>query len=584
MPGNTGLSPRARILIAPNRAEFLPLAESPKPWQVMLLALITVTALATVKFRSDEFRRPLGEDELITLRVYTGAGANGDGTPRDLSRHGPLRNLRPLSPSELAIGFYASFGRWAEPNNHVVHSAAVNLMIGRIQPIEAAVRLPALIAAMVFALALAWLCVVCGRGWGAPVAAALAMVWPYVSWYSMESRGYALMMLFCVLFVLAARWLLARPGSVLAGAALTAVSALTVMNLVNLSADWIAPGFLLIFLFPRWIQPDIDDIKAVRKSLVAVGLATAAILGVFLMDRLPFLVSAMNQYGVPYSGTSGYVVRWREVLDYLFPAPLWVGVGIVGMLGALFAARTPGGRGPIAVGSAAIFASATHFAAAGKFPYLRNCGYLLLPILFGVAATADLGIRTVPSTRMRWLTMVLLAGAIALFEQIQSPANPDPQYAAFAQTFSETPVDGTPGRVILERGVSKSLDLYFPQSWESIELPFPMAGPVDLIRVTKTGDEYTLKRQRYTISDTGPADWVVWHPPFAVTAVAPDAVLAELKRAGANSVVPYHSRYQAKLSILSRVTVILVEGTDEAALRAVADKDGGALVRMCPAP
>ena len=71
--------------------------------------------------------------------------------------------------------------------------------------------LPGTIAGMAFALALGWLCVITGRGWGAPVAAALAMVWPYVSWYSMESRGYALMMLFCVLFVLAARWLLARP-------------------------------------------------------------------------------------------------------------------------------------------------------------------------------------------------------------------------------------------------------------------------------------------------------------------------------------------------------------------------------------
>jgi len=83
------------------------MSDSPKSWKVMLLALSAVVLVGVVKFRSDEFRRPLGEDELITLRVYTGAGANRDGTPRDLSRHEQLQNLRPLTPSELAIGTYA---------------------------------------------------------------------------------------------------------------------------------------------------------------------------------------------------------------------------------------------------------------------------------------------------------------------------------------------------------------------------------------------------------------------------------------------------------------------------------------------
>ena len=556
------------------------MAESPKPWHVMLLAMIAVIALGVLKFRSDEFHRPLGEDELITLRVYTGAGANGDGTPRDLSRREQLQVLRPLSPSELAIGAYASLGRWSEPNNHVVHSAAVNLFIGRIQPIEAAVRLPALLAAMAFALALAWLCIVCGRGWGAPVAATLAMVWPYVSWYSMESRGYALMMLLCVLFVLAARWLLARPGSILAGASLTAVSALTVMNIVNLSADWIAPGFLLIFLFPRWIQPDIADINAVRKSLVIVGSATAAILGVFVMDRLPFLVSAMNQYGVPYSGTSGYAEQVRDAERYLFPKALWNSLNFLCLVGTFAAAYFRATRGLVAIGFASLVASAAHFAVAGKFPYLRNFGYLLVPILFGFAVLADLAVRSVPGLVWRWVGTATVTVMIATIEQVVPVENPDPNYAAFAQTFSETPVDGSPGRVILERGVTKSLDLYFPMNWELIETPFPTTGSVDLIRVTKTGDEYSIQKLRYTIAETGPAAWVVWHPPFAVTAVSPDAVLAELKRAGVKSAVPYHSRYQAKLSILSRVTVILVEGSDEAVLRAIAEKHSGTIVRL----
>ena len=570
MPYNTAFVLRSSSIVT----------DFPKPWKVMLLALIAVVFVGAVKFRSDDFHRPLGEDELITLRVYTGAGTNGDGTPRDLSRREQLQNLLPLSPTELALGAYASLGRWAEPNNHVVHSAAVNPFIGRIQPIETAVRLPALLAAMAFALALAWLCVVTGRGWGAPVAAALAMVWPYVSWYSMESRGYALMMLLCVLFVLAARWLLARPGSILAGASLTAVSALTVMNLVNLSADWIAPGFLLIFLFPRWIQPDIADIKAVRKSLVIVGLATAAILGVFLMDRLPYLVSAMNQYGVPYSGAAGYAAQVVDAEEYLFPTMMWKCSGIAGLIGAIAAAYHRASRGLVALGFGSLVASAIHFAVAGKFPYLRNFGYLLVPMLFGFAVLADFAIGRLPRVTWRWIALVSLTRFITAIVQVELTANPDPNYAHFTQTMSEVTVDGTPGRVIVERGVMKSLDLYFPQTWEPVETPFPTTGTVDLIRVTKTGDEYSFQQQRFNISDTGPAAWVVWHPPFAVTAVSPDAVLTELKQAGAMTAIPYHSRYQAKLSILSRVTVILAEGSDEDALRAIAAKHGGAVVRL----
>ena len=560
------------------------MSDSPKSWKVMLLALSAVVLVGVVKFRSDEFRRPLGEDELITLRVYTGAGANRDGTPRDLSRHEQLQNLRPLTPSELAIGTYASLGRWAEPNNHVVHSATANLFIGRIQPIEAAVRLPALLAAMAFALALAWLCVVTGRGWGAPVAAALAMVWPYVSWYSMESRGYAFMMLFCVLFVLTARWLLARPGSILAGAALVAVSALTVMNLVNLSVDWIAPGFLLIFLVPRCIQPDIADIKTVRNPLIAVGLATAAILGVFFMDRLPFVISAMNQYGVLYSGATGYAEQVREAEEYLFPATIWKFLGVFCLIGAIAAAYHRASRGLIAIGLASLVASAVHFAGSGKFPYLRNFGYLLVPMLFGFAVLADLVIRLVPGLVWRWVGLGILTMMIATLEQVVPVANPDPNYSAFTKSLSEILGDGTPGRVILERGVMKSLDLYFPTNWEPVETPFPTTGSVDLIRVSKIGDDYSFQKQRYAISDTGPANWVVWHPPFAVTAVSPDAVLTELKRAGAKSVTPYHSRYQAKLSILSRVTVILADGSDEAALRAVTEKHGGTVMLLRQAP
>jgi hypothetical protein len=550
----------------------------------MLLALGIVFVLSILKFRSEEFTRPLGEDELITLRVYTGAGINGNGTPRDLSKHSHLEALRPLTGSELGVGFYASLGCWAEPNNHVVHSTLVNLFIGRIQPIEAAVRLPALLAGGTFAMVLAWLCIVCGRAWGAPVAAAIAMVWPYVSWYSAESRGYASMMVFIVLFILSARWVLSRPSSIWSGTTLTVVSVLTVMNLVNLSADWIAPGLVLLYLFPHWMIPNLPDVALARKALLAIGLATAAILGVFFLDRLPYLVSAMNQYGIPYDGMDGYVEYLVELWNYLFPTPLWKGIGILGLLGAGVALANSSTRGVVVLSIVSLMASAVHFAIAGKFPYLRNCGYFLLPILFGLAILADSVTRRSPLKRGRWYLVVGMTLGVVSLEQIEPVTNPDVHFEGFTRTMSEIPVEETPGRVILERHVMKSLDLYYPENWLPIETPFPTSGSVDLIRVEKIGNEFRLCRVRFVISETGPADWIVWHPPFCATAVNPEPLLSELKEAGANSIQPFHSRYQAKLAVRSRVTVILAEGSDAAAIHHVADKHGGVVLHLRKLP
>ena len=560
------------------------MTDSLKPWPLMAPALAMVTVLGVLKVQSDDFRRPLGEDELITLRVYTGAGTNGDGPPRNLARREQLEALRPLSGAEWGVAAYASLGRWVEPNNHVVHSASVNPFLGRVHPIEAAVRLPALLAAGAFALSLAWLCIVCGRPWGAPVAAALGMVWPYVSWYAAESRGYALMMLFLVLFLLAARWMLSRPASILASAILTSVAVLTVMNLINLSADWIAPGFLLIFLVPHWIQPSLPDLAAARKATLAVGLATAAILGVFVVDRLPYLVSAMRQYGVLYDGWGGYAEQVRDVLDYLFPTLMWKGIGLVGFAGALVAAYHRSSRAASVLGLAALLASAGHFAVTGKFPYLRNCGYLLLPILFGAGVLTDAAIRSILGLRWRWLLATAVTVTVSMLERIEPLPNPDPHYVAFTRMLSETPIDGTPGRVVLERRVPKSLDLYFPANWEPVETPFPASGTVDLVRIEKTVDDYGFVRERFAVVESGRADRIVWHPPFATTAVNPEPILAELRRAGAKTIEPFHARYHAKLAVLSRVTVILAEGTDEAAIRRVADQHGGSIVRLRKGP
>jgi hypothetical protein len=161
-------------------------------------------------------------DEWLTVEWYTWVGVTEAGEHRPVRRMEDFEALPAPSLRNLAIGFYCALGRWPEPNNHVVHSALVNLALAGRRTV-AMTRVPALVGAMIFGLVMF---VVCWStvGWHAaafPVLV-LALGWPYTVSFAMNARGYTWALALQALWLLLALKALRQPRSIATGATMAA--------------------------------------------------------------------------------------------------------------------------------------------------------------------------------------------------------------------------------------------------------------------------------------------------------------------------------------------------------------------------
>src|SRR6185369_11739291 len=93
-------------------------------------AAALIIGLFAVLFVQDRrFVESLAWDEWLTVEWYTWVGVTEAGEHRPVRRMEDFEALPAPSLRNLAIGFYCALGRWPEPNNHVVHSALVNLAL-----------------------------------------------------------------------------------------------------------------------------------------------------------------------------------------------------------------------------------------------------------------------------------------------------------------------------------------------------------------------------------------------------------------------------------------------------------------------
>ncbi|HEX5271081.1 MAG TPA: hypothetical protein VFW33_11360, partial [Gemmataceae bacterium] len=319
------------------------------PRGVMVLGLVAGVAvvLASAAYRAGQpdLVRPLNEDELITLRYYTWAGVRPDGEPRELRRREDVERLGRPGMRELALGAYCSFGRWAEPNNHVVNSGLINLTLTSCHPFEAAVRIPALVGAVLLALLAGAICywVFPARS-AVPLVAACAFWHPYVLRYSQEARGYSWMLALQLLLVACFVRLLRSPTSLLWGFLTATVAALSFMNVLTMSLYWVFPAYLVMLAVAVWGWLRGTGECALRVNLAVQIAAVGAVGLVFLLDRLPFVVSSTQQYGLTFQGAGEYAARLRETADYLFPSAGWKLFAVAGLAGLILSWRHPWGR------------------------------------------------------------------------------------------------------------------------------------------------------------------------------------------------------------------------------------------------
>ncbi len=371
-----------------------------------LLALVVVLASAAYRAGQADLGRPLNEDELITLRYYTWAGVRPDGEPRELRRREDVERLGRPGLRDLVLGAYCSFGRWAEPNNHVVNSGLINLTLPLCHPREAAVRLPALLGAVVFAALAAGLCywVFPARS-AVPLVAACAFWHPYVLRYSQEARGYSWMLALQLLLLACFVRLLRSPASLAWGLLTAAVAVLSFMNVLTASLYWVLPAYVVMFAVA--LSPWAREARALRINLVAQLAGVGAVGLVFLLDRLPFVFSSAQQYGLPFQGAGEYAARLGEAADYLFPSAGWKLFAAAGVVGLLLSYRHAWGRLLLAVFGVSLLVSLAHVAVAHRFPYPRVCGHVLPPILIGFGCLVQ---RACELFAARWQAALTWAG------------------------------------------------------------------------------------------------------------------------------------------------------------------------------
>jgi len=433
----------------------------PALWSAVACALV----LATAGYRGlvhPRMHDGLDEDESMTLAYYTWMGTDGQGFPRPVDlNHPPKPDLR-----ELGIGVFCSLGRWPEPNNHILNSLLANFTLALPGDKLVNLRLPALVGAAVFAAALAGLLL--GRAgwrWAAPLGLLLAFGCPYVQYYSQQSRGYTWMLALQVLLLAGLGRLGRRPRSACWGVLCAGIAILSFMNMVNMAADWLLPVYLTFLAFPRLLlrrgtavpavcttgvspvgspssdrdsihshdgggghgfatanlacggqdarATEAEDARALRKNLLLQVIAVAAVGLVFLIDRLPFVISSMRQYGEPWTGLGEFAARWTEILRYLFPSTAWMVLFFCGLAGAVLSWREPRMRAVLASCLASILVSVVHFLASGRFPYLRGCGFLLPLVLVGAAGLVE-SVLKLPFLRRKPLACSAWAGLMVL--------------------------------------------------------------------------------------------------------------------------------------------------------------------------
>jgi hypothetical protein len=548
----------------------------------LLAGVVVVLASAAYRAGQSDMVRPLNEDELITLRYYTWAGVRPDGEPRELRRREDIERLGRPGLRELVLGAYCSFGRWAEPNNHIVNSGLINLTLPLCHPYEAAVRIPALVGAVLFALLAGALCY-----WVFPARAAVPLVtacafWhPYLLRYSQEARGYSWMLALQLLLLVCFVRLLRSPASLLWGFLAASVAVLSFMNVLTMSLYWVFPAYFVMLLIAAlaWLRGTADRSLRINLAAQLVGVGVVGL--VFLLDRLPFVVSSTQQYGLPYQGAGEFAARLRETVEYLFPSVGWKLFAAAGVAGLLLSYRHPWGRVLLATFGVSLLVSLAHIALSHRFPYPRVCGYVLPPIFIGFGCLVQ---RVCDVVVSRWLAGLTWAGCslatLALLAVGSWGSAQDPAFAELAAAVSKAEVPDGVVYTVFAPGVSDSLELHLPPGWLAAgdRLPFGEASSVCVV-----GKADGLRREpshwpgAVRALDTGryqgvllpgkcvPLDersegaaqaLVIWYPAFRSVAVNRSPAIEYADACGVKYLA-VDARYQAKMSVYSKLSEVI---------------------------
>lgn len=569
-------------------------------WSLTLALVILCVFLVTTLTRPD-LQRPFEWDELSTLRYFTWAGVQGDGEPRDLSRLEDIRALERPALREMLIGLYCSVGRWPEPGNHVVNSLLADLALVVFSPPELAIRMPAVLGALVFGFLLFWL-------WDrvllwkrtSLLALMLALSSPFVWSFSRMGRGYTWMLALQVLLLILLLRFAERPRSIWLGSLAVLVSTLSFMNVLTTALYWLMPvylGFLLVTPDSRGHSGSLHEPyrSRFRRGLVIQLLCLGALGTLFVLDRLPYIYSTSIQAGNAFGSLSGMTGLLGNIFHSLFPTPAWKLVAAVGLAGFLLTPRHSAQRTLAWVGLMAVGLQVTDFLIAGRVPVSRVCALVLPMILLSISGLLERLLRALGPGRARQSVWGLaLLATLALVGLTPHTSLEDATATRFMQRLDELPERQDVATVVLrERHVPMPVTLYYPDDWQPVEETVAATGPTRLLLVLRddgsSAEAVALSGRDFERQLWQPDEWpaheiaavgerfraleilgttsklsstlhpdralVLWYPAYPSVTVSPRRVLDHLA-AHEIRFLPIGIRYQAKLEVFGRLGVV----------------------------
>ncbi len=462
-----------------------------------LAVVVTLAGLTWQRWQQPDMRRPLEHDEFITVELYTWAGLTPSGEGQRLRRVADLHQLPPPTPMQLGMGAYRSLGVWKEPNNHVWNSFLINFSTLRGSPTEAAVRLPALIGALVFAMSLYWFChSILEWRWATPLVALWGFCCPFLIEYGQTARGYSWMIAFQPLLLGALCRQARNPNSLMWGLIAVVIAILSFINIISMAVDWLLPVYVALWLCPpRWVGAVMPPTRTFRISLLIQAVCVGLVGLVFLVDRLPFVYSSAQQYGLHILSLSGLWSTARDVFVHWFPSWPWMALAGVGCIGIFATLASPRYRFLGVIVLAIITFNALHFLLAKRAPYARGWGYYIPLFLIGTAYVVECAVRSLPRPAYRAGLWVCLAAASVVLISASNGRIPDnPQSAAIREMVANVKQESEPPTYIVLPTVRDYLmKKYLPAEWLDDEDDLAGVQKLRLLLLTEWHDAWCMK-------------------------------------------------------------------------------------------
>lgn len=492
---------------------------------------VIIACLFGVRADHPKLNRPLDTDEILTLRYYTWAGLDPSATPHHLNHISEFRSLPAPTGLQLAAGLYCSLGRWPEPNNQLLNSALVGLVMALEGRSERALRLPALVGSLVFAGAMY---VLCGPilGWrsAAPLVAVWAWFLPYVIQFGMTARGYSWMLALQVIQIILAYRLAHSRRPLVLGVLGASVAIVLILNVVSMSVDWVLPFYLALFLArpgnPSAEQP---DRSSWRRSVMAQFLAVVGMGAIFLMSHLAAVYSSAKQYGIPFHSLASFFEAAAQILGELFPTFLDQGLALAGLCGIVAMALARRHRFLVLLCALTFGISLLHYAASGRFPYARATAHIIPILLIGATYLADAMIQVYEHRAGRVAMFGMLAAFTAIFAWFPRPdsLNSLPLETRLELARESKISTGSKVYLPIRESLDSTVAFYAPEEWDQVNVvePDQELTIVSLIRVgTSDGSgpgfpminlfSVSGRTRPMSDEDVDAGSWIFWYPDF----------------------------------------------------------------------